>query len=73
MAKPQTTEPCNVAAALAEQARVQPDTAAIHYPAGVRRGKVRYRSASYARLDALSDRYARGLAAYGINRVRAWR
>lgn len=66
MTDPQATEPCNVAAALAGQARVQPETAAIHYPAGVRHGKVQYRSASYARLDALSDRYARGLAGYGI-------
>ena len=60
--------PCNVAAALAQQARAQPDTPAIHYPVGVRRGTVHYDSASYAALDALSDRYARGLAAYGITR-----
>jgi acyl-CoA synthetase (AMP-forming)/AMP-acid ligase II len=66
MAIPSHSEPCNVAAALAEQARAQPDNAAIHYPAGVRKGVVQYRSASYARLDALSDRYARGLQAYGI-------
>lgn len=59
-------EPCNVAAALARQAAEQPDNPAIHYPAGVRGGEVRYRSASYAELDALSDCYARGLAAYGI-------
>ena len=59
---------CNVAAALADQARTQPDTPAIHYPSGVRRGEVRYRSASYAELDVLSDRYARGLIAYGIGR-----
>ncbi len=59
---------CNVAAALAEQARAQPDTPAIHTPAGVRGGKVRYVSASYAELDALSDRYARGLRAFGIGR-----
>ncbi len=62
------TETCNVAAALAMQARERPQAPAIHYPAGVRRGQVNYRSASYARLDELSDRYARGLAAYGIGR-----
>ncbi len=66
MTAPQPVKPCNVAAALAEQARAQPETAAIHYPVGVRNGLVQYRSASYAQLDALSDRYARGLAHYGI-------
>lgn len=66
MTAPQPAKPCNVAAALAEQARAQPETAAIHYPVGVSGGLVQYRSASYAELDALSDRYARGLAHYGI-------
>jgi acyl-CoA synthetase (AMP-forming)/AMP-acid ligase II len=61
-------EPCNVAAALAEQALQYPDRPAIHYPAGVKRGVVRYRSATYAELDALSNRYARGVAAHGIAR-----
>lgn len=59
---------CNVAAALAEQARTQPETPAIHYPVNVRKGKVQYRCASYASLNALSDRYARGLSSYGIER-----
>ena len=67
MTSPPVTEPCNVAAALAEQARAQPEAVAIHYPGGVRRGKVQYRSASYARLDELSNRFARGLASYGIH------
>ena len=66
MTDPQPAPRCNVAAALAEQARAQPANTAIHYPDGVRNGKVRYRSASYAELDALSDCYARGLASYGI-------
>ena len=61
-------EACNVAAALAKQAQLRPERPAIHYPAGVRAGTVRYRSASYAELDALANRYARGLAAHGIRR-----
>ncbi|MEQ8514556.1 MAG: AMP-binding protein, partial [Chromatocurvus sp.] len=67
-AKAHLDGPCNVAAALAEQARAQPDTVAIHFPTGVRNGRVQYRSASYSQLNALSDRYARGLASYGIER-----
>ncbi|TCO75882.1 fatty acid CoA ligase family protein [Chromatocurvus halotolerans] len=62
------TGPCNVAAALVEQARRQPQRPAIHYPVGAHRGTVDYHSATYAELDALSDCYARGLKHYGIER-----
>ncbi len=61
-------EPCNVSAALVRQASERPDSPAIHVPDGVRGGTVRYRSATYAELDRLSDCYARGLLDYGIQR-----
>lgn len=62
------TDSCNVAGALAEQARTQADAAAIHWPSGIRGGRVNYTSSSYAQLDGLSDTYARGLLEYGIRR-----
>lgn len=58
-------EPCNVAAALGEQARRRPDAIAIHFPVG-RTGRARYAACSYSRLDTLSDDCARGLLALGL-------
>ena len=58
----------NIAFALVEQARQQPDAVAIHYPVSKRGGRVNYRSASYAELNGISDDYARGLVEYGIGR-----
>ncbi len=57
---------CNVAGALAEQARMQPDVIAVRYPDErlLRGGK--YRTCTYHQLDSLSNSYARGLQAYGI-------
>ncbi|NIM70991.1 MAG: AMP-binding protein [Xanthomonadales bacterium] len=63
-----TDKPCNVAGALAAQAAAQPERAALHYPVGMHGGAPDYRSCSYRELDALSDQYARGLLAYGIER-----
>lgn len=51
----------NIAAHLPEMAHRQPDTPAIIFPRGNRR-------LSFRELDALSDRYAHGLAANGIGR-----
>ncbi len=59
-------EPCNVAAALGEQALRRPDAAAIHFPIGLRGGEVLFESCSYAELHALSNDCARGLLALGI-------
>jgi acyl-CoA synthetase (AMP-forming)/AMP-acid ligase II len=63
-----STEICNIASALVEQARRQPGAVAIHYPVSKRGKKVSYRSTSYAELNELSDDYARGLTEYGIGR-----
>jgi acyl-CoA synthetase (AMP-forming)/AMP-acid ligase II len=58
----------NVAGALTWQADRQPEAPAIHYPAGVRGGRIDYRSCTYSELDELSNRYARGLQSVGIGR-----
>jgi len=62
------TEPCNVAAALGEQARAQPHTAALHHPTGLRGGRLTWSSLSYAELDEASDACARGLLEWGLPR-----
>jgi acyl-CoA synthetase (AMP-forming)/AMP-acid ligase II len=65
-------ETCNVAAGLVEQADKQGPATAIHYPRGIRRGRVQYSACSYRELDELSNCYARGLQEFGISRgVRA--
>jgi len=61
-------ECCNVAGALSAQARERPGAVALHYPTGLRRGRVRYARCSYRELDELSDVYARGLGRCGIGR-----
>ncbi len=57
---------CNVAGALAEQARLHPDLVAVRYPDQRPFRKDKYRSCTYYQLDHLSNRYARGMQAYGI-------
>jgi acyl-CoA synthetase (AMP-forming)/AMP-acid ligase II len=57
---------CNVAGALAEQAKLQPDLVAVRYPDRRPFRKDKYRACTYYQLDHLSNRYARGLQAYGI-------
>jgi acyl-CoA synthetase (AMP-forming)/AMP-acid ligase II len=57
---------CNVAGALAEQARLHPDLIAVRYPDLRPFRKDKYRACTYYQLDHLSNRYARGLQAYGI-------
>jgi acyl-CoA synthetase (AMP-forming)/AMP-acid ligase II len=56
----------NVATALSWQARRQPNVTAIHYPKSGTFTKGEYTSCTYQALDELSDCYARGLSAYGI-------
>ena len=62
------TATCNIASALIRQAGQQGDNFAIHYPVGMRGGRLVYASASYSTLNQLSDEYARGLIEYGIGR-----
>jgi len=64
----QQPETCNIAAALANQAGLQGDNVAIHYPVGKRSGRVQYDSISYSALNQLADEYAHGLIEYGIGR-----
>jgi acyl-CoA synthetase (AMP-forming)/AMP-acid ligase II len=65
--KPWNTDTiCNVAGALAWQARRQPDATAIHYPVRSWFGTPGYAACSYRQLEELSNAYARGMARYGI-------
>jgi len=65
--KPWNTEKlCNVAGALNWQAKRQPEVPAIHYPARSWFGGFRYNACSYLQLNELSNRYAAGMAQYGI-------
>ncbi len=57
---------CNVAGALAEQARLHPDLVAVRYPHQRIFRKGQYRACTYYQLEHLSNTYARGLQAYGI-------
>jgi len=59
---------CNVAGGLAGQAAQRGSAPAIHYPTGLKGGKISYRSCGYSELDERSDAYARGLLEYGIGR-----
>jgi len=63
----------NIASALPHMAAAQPDTPALHVPVGREPdGRRRYASWTYARLNAESDRIARGLTAIGVGQgVRA--
>lgn len=58
----------NVAGALSEQAARQPDQPAMHYPTGLKQGRIRYSSITYRALDELSNQWARGLRNKGIGR-----
>jgi len=67
LTKPWNTDTlCNVAGALAWQARRQPDAAAMHYPARSLIRGAHYKACNYYRLNELSNAYARGMAFCGI-------
>lgn len=61
-------ETCNIASALVDQAELQGQNAAIHYPTGKLGKRIAYESVSYSDLNTLSDEYAHGLIEYGIGR-----
>ncbi len=62
---------CNVAGAVAWQAQKRPGEVAVRYPhrslvGALLRSEAQYRECSYRELDELTDAYARGLLAQGI-------
>lgn len=60
---------CNIAAALPQMARLQPQTLAVVFPdARSRSGRRAYSKLTYQQLDEQSDAIARGLRAYGLAR-----
>jgi len=61
-----TDKVCNVAGALAWQARRQPDVPAVHYPARGWLKRGRYKACSYYQLNELCNAYARGSTQHGI-------
>jgi acyl-CoA synthetase (AMP-forming)/AMP-acid ligase II len=59
--------PVNVAAHLPAMARLQPETPALHIPAGRdQQGQTSYTTYTFAELDRASNRMASALEAYGI-------
>ena len=68
MSTAQTPAGCNIAAALPEMARLQPQNLAVVFPAGVdATGNRTYSRLTYRELDEQSDAIARGLRAYGLS------
>jgi acyl-CoA synthetase (AMP-forming)/AMP-acid ligase II len=58
---------CNIAGALRWQADRQPGAIAVHYADFRYYGPQRYSSCTYLEFNELTDAYARGLRAFGVN------
>ena len=61
-------ETCNIASTLIDQAKLQGQNVAIHYPVGKRGKRIAYEAVNYSDLNTLSGEYAHGLFEYGIGR-----